>query len=1104
MKKVTIIVVGALVLIIVMVWSAYREYLQVASKAEKRFEMRMVAEAKNTGRETELVVDHIMDKLVIASHTRTSIGKGDKKCQADMEAIYDHLKGKTDFLCRLNARGVITHIVPKDRRKTLEKGFNGRRCLREVMKTGKPTVFVMQQDDGGGSREAKGYGKMVFTASPLYNNGKFTGLLGAGSNLTSMLEKIIHGEELRTGDTNYWWIIDSKGIFVLHHIREFIGRDAFTVRREKAHGSSFEKINSIMREKMMRGEIGKDTYITYWHEEKKGKIAQVIAYAPFSLGNERYSVALTTPRETIVGRERGNFRKVLVTITIITAISLIGLLFILNVDHRRVELLEREKKLLEEISKSEERYSGLFKNAMEGVFTVDIAGNFTSSNRALEEILGYTTGELMGSSYRNLLDSETGNYIFQEYNKLFRTGRPIRGLCYEIIRRDGERRMVEGYVNLIKKENGKWIEGFQGSLRDITEQKRIEKALMESEENYRALFEKTSKTTNFLETIFATTTDMVTTLNKKGFITFVNRAALEASGYEKREEVLGRHVSEFYDRGMERAREINDILARGEELHLYRMKIINREGREIPVSVSGALLKDGEGNVTGSLGFFRDITPLIAAEEEIKTSERRYRDLIQNSSDIILMMDMKGRYLSFNRAAEEKLDLTERDLLGKDSLFLSGDDLEKARAVVVELLKGKKTNPFEVIVNTGKGQLIAEMNISLMWEKDRAVGMMAIVRDITDKKRAEEEIKASVERYQMLLQNSSDIIYTADMEGRFTSFNKAGEGIVGFAEKDILGKHVSYIVSQEFIKKGEAVVRQLLKGKKGEPFEISARKFGEGSVIGELNISLIWEGGRVIGTMGILRDVTEKRKAEEELKKKDEELENFVYSVSHDLKAPVVSIQGFSSFLLTDHLDRLDDKGKRYLTRIQTNATKMQMIIEDLLAFSKVGMMVANPEDVPSYQIISEALAMLASQLEGLKVKVQRELPVIHCDRGRISQVFENLIGNSIKYMGKTESPLIEIGCEPRGEFQEFYVRDNGIGIDPKYHQKIFQIFQRLNDVEDVEGTGIGLAMVKKIVESHGGSVRVESEKEKGATFYFTLPGVACQVDRLKAEDCRL
>ncbi|MFA4916486.1 MAG: PAS domain S-box protein [Syntrophales bacterium] len=646
---------------------------------------------------------------------------------------------------------------------------------------------------------------------------------------------------------------------------------------------------------------------------------------------------------------------------VFTAIVLVSLLFVLGIYRRRIKLLKIEKNFLDEIRKSEERYRNLFRNSIDGIFIADIKGDITSCNRVVEEMSGYTTGELMGLNYRDYMDPETADYVFQRFNELFRTGKPIHNLCYELIRKDGERRIVEGNVGLIK--NGKRIEGFQGSLRDVTEQKKMEKALFESEKKYKALFEETKNTRDFLETIFETSPDMVATTDKKGFITFANRAATGFSGYE-RKELLGRHVSEFYDRGMERAKAISDLLRKNEELRDYRLKSINREGREICISISGAFLRNSEEKAIGTLSFCRDITPLVAAEEELK---------------------------------------------------------------------------------------------------------------------------ASAERYRMILQNSSDLIYTLDMEGKFTSFNRKAERITGFTEKDIMGKQAPIMGSQETRRKIEAVIKKLLRSEEGEQVEINIPNFRGKSFIGELSISPIWEGGKMIGTMEIIRDITEKRTADEEIKRKNEELESFVYSVSHGLKAPVVSIHGFSSVLLTDYIDNLDDTAKRYLSRIQANVRKMQMIINDLLEFSSLGMVVNNFEDISSNEIIDDVLSILGLQLKDFKVDVQKELPDIHGDRHRIFQVFENLISNSIKYRGDTTSPTIKIRCKEKGEFHEFYVTDNGIGIAPEYHQKIFQRFQRLNDV-DVEGTGMGLAIAKKIVESHGGSIRVESEQGKGTTFYFTLP----------------
>ncbi|MFO7985964.1 MAG: ATP-binding protein, partial [Desulfatiglandaceae bacterium] len=245
----------------------------------------------------------------------------------------------------------------------------------------------------------------------------------------------------------------------------------------------------------------------------------------------------------------------------------------------------------------------------------------------------------------------------------------------------------------------------------------------------------------------------------------------------------------------------------------------------------------------------------------------------------------------------------------------------------------------------------------------------------------------------------------------------------------------------------------------------------------------------------VIEDITERVRLREELRKKNKELENFVYIVSHDLKSPIVSIQGFSSMLLDEYREKLGEEGGRYLERIRANASRMEVLISDLLALSRVGRVVGAFKDVSSLDIVTRVCNSLKSRIEEKRVEVfiTDDLPVIHCDANRIYQVFENLVVNAIKFTGDTEKPKIEIGYEERGESHYFYVRDNGIGIDPEYHGKIFEIFYKRNEIDDPEGTGFGLVIVKRIVNNHGGKVWVESEKRKGATFYFTLPGQSGQ-----------
>jgi signal transduction histidine kinase len=233
-----------------------------------------------------------------------------------------------------------------------------------------------------------------------------------------------------------------------------------------------------------------------------------------------------------------------------------------------------------------------------------------------------------------------------------------------------------------------------------------------------------------------------------------------------------------------------------------------------------------------------------------------------------------------------------------------------------------------------------------------------------------------------------------------------------------------------------------------------------------------------------------RKEAEEELQKKNEELKNFAHVVSHDLKTPIMSMEGFSSLLLEKYRDTLDDEGRMYLQRINASARRMEALVSDLLALSKIGRVVSSFENVSCGEIVGNVASDVQDKLEssGIELVVANNLPSICCDRRRIRQVFENLVVNAIKFTRGTKNPQIEIGYEDRGDFHQFYVRDNGIGIDPKHHRRIFEIFHRLQQIQDEEGTGLGLAIVDRIVNNHGGKVWVESEKGKGSTFYFTLP----------------
>jgi signal transduction histidine kinase len=247
--------------------------------------------------------------------------------------------------------------------------------------------------------------------------------------------------------------------------------------------------------------------------------------------------------------------------------------------------------------------------------------------------------------------------------------------------------------------------------------------------------------------------------------------------------------------------------------------------------------------------------------------------------------------------------------------------------------------------------------------------------------------------------------------------------------------------------------------------------------------------------LGISEDITERKKDGEfrdaliaELEAKNRELERFSYTVSHDLKAPLITISGFLGLLEKGLGDQVSDQARDDMRRIGDAARRMQAMLDDLLELSRIGR-VANPqEEVDLHDVAEDAVSMLAGRLRhaGVDVVVSPSFPKLVCDRVRILQVFQNLIDNAAKHMGPGPNRRIEVGCLPNEESAVCYVRDNGVGIDPKYQDEIFGLFRRLHECDD--GTGIGLTIVKRIVEVHGGCIWVESALGKGASFYFAIP----------------
>ena len=367
--------------------------------------------------------------------------------------------------------------------------------------------------------------------------------------------------------------------------------------------------------------------------------------------------------------------------------------------------------------------------------------------------------------------------------------------------------------------------------------------------------------------------------------------------------------------------------------------------------------------------------------------------------------------------------------------------------------------------------------------------MVEPTMDITRRKRAEEALRESEKKYSTLVEQSLTGIYIVQGDKIVFANNRFAE-IFRYPREELVGMESWRLVHPEHRDLNKEIMARRLRG--GEaPSEYEAKgltKDGETIWIERRNTRIEHNGRPAV--LGNVVDITKQKRAEEELRRINEELKNFVDVVSHDLKTPIISIQGFSSLLFKKYQEKLGEKGRMYLEEIKGSARRMEILVSDLLALSRIGQVASHFKDVSSLKMVSNIISGLKGRLKekDIELVVGNDLPTVYCDEKRIYQVFENLFVNAIKFTRGAKSPKIEIGYEDGGKFHQFFVRDNGIGIDPKYHRTIFERFRRLKEIEDEEGTGLGLAIVERIVNNHGGKVWVESEKGNGATFYFTLP----------------
>ncbi len=535
-----------------------------------------------------------------------------------------------------------------------------------------------------------------------------------------------------------------------------------------------------------------------------------------------------------------------------------------------------------------------------------------------------------------------------------------------------------------------------------------------------------------------------------------------------------------------------------------------RDGSRFWAHAAVTALYHSDGSLRGFSNVIRDLTEWKFSQDAKRADVERFRLAVESLREYaILMLDSKGLVTSWNLGAERLEGYAAHEIVGQHfSSFFPREDILAGR-VERALARAEADVSFEEdgwLVRKDGSRFWANVVLTALHDAEGAPrDFSLLIRDTTDSKLSQEALRSSEERFRSLFENANDIIYTHDLSGNFTGMNPAGERALGYPLHEIVNMNLVNVLAPEYLEPVFKWIHNLGGSFDSPVYEVKAITQDGHRLTLEVNAQIFLVDGAPAGVQGIARDITERKAAEEKMQKLNsefkrqlseletlnKELEMFSYSVSHDLRAPLRSIDGFSRELLERHADQLDDEGKDYLRRVRTSTQRMGHLIDDLLKLSRITSKEMNWEMVDLSTLAAEALATLQAVEPQRKVEtVIADYAHAKGDRHLLQVVLHNLLENAWKFSSKQSEARIEFGVISLENGRRFFfVRDNGAGFDMQYAHKLFGPFQRLHSVDEFPGAGIGLAMVQRIIRRHGGHVWAQGAVGRGATFYFSLGG---------------
>ncbi len=642
-------------------------------------------------------------------------------------------------------------------------------------------------------------------------------------------------------------------------------------------------------------------------------------------------------------------------------------------------------------------------------------------------------------------------------------------------------------------EIGELAEAFKGLLEDLRQR---EDTLKESEEKFARAFHSNPHLV------------LITRL-RDGLIVEANEGFERLTGYALAE-AIGQTTMEdlhLWADPSDRAEMVRRIEATG-MAHDLATTFVRKDGERRDVLISAATFDHaGEPHLIGTV---HDVTELRRSQEALRNTQERFSKAFHSNPNFSMISRLSdGRIVEANEGFEKLLGIPAATAAGRMTvadLDMWADPGDRGR--FVRLLKERgsvRDFPAAFLSRSGERREV-EITASTI-ELEGEAHIIGTARDVTELKRAEAALKLSEEKFSKIFHTSPDWIAVVRLEdGLILDANEGFARDSGYTVEEAVGLTVLDLGIWAYPAQREAFVRQARADGRVSDYEWAFRR-KDGEVREGQLFSTAIELGGVPCLISVVRDVTEQRRAEAEVRKLNaglenrvrqrtmelegalRELESFSYSISHDLRSPLRAIAGYARIIEEDYAAQLDGEGNRLLGRIVGGAIRMSELIDDLLDFSRIGRAELRLAPVEMNGLVREVLGEMpeAGSSHGLQMRVG-VLPTAVADRGLLRQVWANLLSNAIKYSRQKSAVAIEIGGSVEGDDIHYFVRDNGAGFDMQYAGKLFQVFQRLHRDPVFEGTGVGLAIVARVVQRHGGRVWAEGEPDKGATFHFTLP----------------